>query len=165
MSCALRFVIAMWMGCAWAAEPDALRVSRLVVAGANDARDHAGVASLVPDAKLVRAAQGFADYLARHDKFDHDADGRTPMQRVTAAGYAWCRVAENIAYEFSSRGFESDALAKALVRDWMESSGHRRNLLDARLKDTGVGIAQSERTRRWYAVQLFGLARGEKGCR
>jgi len=156
MSRALWFVIGLGVLPAFAAEPDSLRVSRLVVAGANQARDEAGVASLVPDAKLVRAAQAFADYLAKHDKLDHDADGRTPMQRATAAGYTWCRVAENIAYEFKSRGFESEALAQALVRDWMESKGHRRNLLDARLKDTGVGIAQSAQTKRWYAVQMFG---------
>jgi uncharacterized protein YkwD len=78
------------------------------------------------------------------------------MQRATAEGYPACRVAENIAYEYRSRGFESEALSKVLVRDWMESRGHRRNLLDARLADTGVGIAQSESTKRWYAVQLFG---------
>ena len=113
----------------------------------------------MPDAKLIRAAQSFADFLARTDRFDHDADGRTPMKRATAAGYKWCRVAENIAYEFSSRGFESEVLAKAFVRDWMESKGHRRNLLDARLRDTGVGIAQSAKTRRWYAVQVFGAAK------
>ena len=165
MSRALRFVIALWALPVLAAEPDSLRVSRLVVAEANEARDHAGVDSLVPDAKLVRAAQAFADYLAKHDKLDHDADGRTPMQRATAAGYKWCRVAENIAYEFKTRGFESEELAHVLVRDWMASKGHRRNLLDARLKETGVGVAQSPHTRRWYAVQMFGLARGEKGCR
>ena len=156
MSRALRFVIALWMAPSLAASPDALRVSRLVVAGANEARDVAGAPSLLPDANLVRAAQGFADHLARTDRFDHDADGRTPMQRATAAGYRWCRVAENIAYEYNSRGFESEALARALVRDWMESRGHRRNLLDARLLDTGVGIAQSAKTKRWYAVQMFG---------
>jgi len=156
MSRALRFVMALWMATAFAAEPDGLRVARLVVAEGNHARDDARVPSLVPDARLVRAAQAFADYLARHDRFDHDADGRTPMQRATAEGYPACRVAENIAYEYRSRGFESEALSKVLVRDWMESRGHRRNLLDARLADTGVGIAQSESTKRWYAVQLFG---------
>ena len=159
MSRALRFVIALWLVPAFAAEPDALRVSRLVVAEANAARDEAKAPSLIPEARLVRAAQAFADYLAKHDKFDHDADGRTPMQRATAAGYKWCRVAENIAYEFNSRGFESEALAKALVRDWMGSRGHRRNLLDARLHDTGVGIAQSRQTKRWYAVQMFGSSK------
>jgi len=121
MSRALRFVMALWMATAFAAEPDGLRVARLVVAEGNHARDDARVPSLVPDARLVRAAQAFADYLARHDRFDHDADGRTPMQRATAEGYPACRVAENIAYEYRSRGFESEALSKVLVRDWMES--------------------------------------------
>lgn len=156
MSRALPFVIAMWIASASAAEPDALGVSRLIVAKANAARDGAGVPSLQPEQKLIRAAQGFADYLAKHDKFDHDADGRTPLKRIQAQGYAGCRYAENIAYEFKSRGFEADELAAALVRDWMESRGHRRNLLDARLHDTGVGVAMSAKTGRWYAVQVFG---------
>lgn len=159
MSRALRFLVALWLVPAFAAEPDALRVSRLVVAEANHARDEAKAPSLLPQSDLIRAAQAFADHLAKTDRFDHDADGRTPMQRATAAGYRWCRVAENIAYEFNSRGFESGALAKALVRDWMESKGHRRNLLDPRLHDTGVGIAQSPRTKRWYAVQMFGATK------
>ena len=165
MSRALRFVFVLWLAPALAAGPDVLRVSRVVVAEANRARDAAGAPSLVPEVRLVRAAQAFADYMARTDRFDHDADGKTPMQRITAVGYAWCRVAENIAYEFSSRGFESEALGQAFVRDWLESKGHRRNLLDARLTQTGVGIAQSHATKRWYAVQVFGLPRGPAGCR
>lgn len=156
MSRWLPLLPALLMGPAWAATPDVQHVARLIVAEANRAREHAGRKALVPDQKLVRAAQGFADYMARTDRFDHDADGSNPGERMRRAGYRWCYYAENIAYEFHSRGFGSEALARALVADWLGSSGHRRNLLDARMRETGVGIAQSPRTHRWYGVQVFG---------
>ena len=53
-----------------------------------------------------------AAYMAKSGKFDHDADGRQPAQRIAAKGYRYCMVAENIAYEFSSRGFASSELAQ-----------------------------------------------------
>jgi uncharacterized protein YkwD len=133
-----------------------LRVARLVAAGIDAAREKAQRKPLVPDARLAPAAQSFADFLARTDRLDHDADGSDPGKRMRAAGYSWCRYAENIAYEFNSRGFDSDALAQALVADWLGSAGHRRNLMDERMRDTGVGIAQSKKTKRWYGVQVFG---------
>jgi uncharacterized protein YkwD len=156
MSRALPIVFALWGACALAAQPDPLRVSRLVAAGVNQAREKAERKPLLPDARLARAAQSFAEFLARTDRLDHDADGADPGQRMHGAGYAWCRYAENIAYEFDSRGFDGDALARALVTDWLDSAGHRRNLMDARMRDTGVGIAQSASTKRWYGVQVFG---------
>ena len=167
MSRRLRFVIVLWLAAALpaVADPDVGRVARVVVAGINHAREEAGAKPVVPDAKLVRAAQAFADYLARTDRFDHDADGSTPMERARKAGYAWCKISENIAYEWNTRGFESDVLAQAFVRDWKESRGHRRNLLDAEVVETGVGVAQSRKTHRWYAVQMFGRPRGPGGCR
>ena len=159
MSRWLRFVFAAWMGAALAAQPDAARVVRAIASGIDAQRQKAGVGPLAPDPRLAKAAQSFAEYLARADRLDHDADGSNAGERMRRAGYRWCAYAENIAYEFNTRGFESDQLARLLVRDWIESAGHRRNLLDARMKDTGVGLAQSAATKRWYAVQVFG-----RGC-
>jgi uncharacterized protein YkwD len=149
-------VFALWAASALAAQPDALRVSRLVAAEINEAREKAERKPLLPDVRLARAAQAFAEILARTDRLDHGADGTDPGKRMRRAGYGWCRYAENIAYEFDTRGFDSDALARALVTDWLESAGHRRNLMDAQMRDTGVGIAQSTATKRWYGVQVFG---------
>ena len=51
---------------------------------------------------------------------------------------------ENIAkYPVGSSGASADALAKAIVRMWMNSSGHRANLLSSKARLTGVGVRTS----------------------
>lgn len=108
------------------------------------------------NAELSRAAQEFADYLARTDTFSHTADGKRPSQRVREHGYRYCLVAENIAEEYNSAGFTTAALARAFVTGWRHSPEHRKNMLDGDLEDLGVGVARSQRTGRYYAVQDFG---------
>jgi len=161
---ALHVSLALLAFPALAAGPDPTRVARVIVAETNQARDEAGRDPVVPHVKLVRVAQAFADYLAKTDRFSHRADGSSPAQRARAGGYAWCYIAENIAWESRSVAWESDELAHQLVQDWLGSSGHRRNLLDANMHDIGVGIAHAAKTNRWYAVQVFGRERTRAGC-
>jgi len=142
---------------------DISAVERGIVEGTNRFRHEEGVASVHPDSMLDRAARDFAQYLARTDRFDHEADGRAPAIRARAQGYDYCLVAENIAYRYDSRGFTTAALAHGLVQDWKDSPGHRRNMLDGRAIDTGVAVVQSPRSGRFYAVQMFGRRRA--ACR
>ena len=155
-SCLLLFA-----GAAGAADSPA--VERAIIEGTNRFRHEQGLATVRPDSILDRTAHEFAEYLARTDRFDHEADGRTPAIRARAQGYDYCLVAENIAYQFDSRGFSSSALAQGLVQGWKDSPGHRRNMLDGRAIDTGVAVAQSRHTGRFYAVQMFGRRRA--ACR
>jgi uncharacterized protein YkwD len=129
---------------------------RGIVERGNAVRRAEGRAALEPNAALTAAAREFAQYMARTDQYAHDADRRQPEQRAEAQGYAYCRLAENIAYQFSSAGFADEELAQRFVQGWMESPGHRRNLLDGEVTDIGVGLARSARTGRHYAVQMFG---------
>jgi len=129
---------------------------RDVVARSNDLRRAQGLPPTLPDAALSASARAFADYMARTDRYDHDADGREPAERARASGYQACRVSENIAYQFSSAGFGSAALARGFIEGWIDSPGHRRNLLDPAATDTGVAVARSARSGRYYAVQMFG---------
>ena len=94
--------------------------------------------------------------MARSDQYGHDADARKPADRARAAGYAYCVIAENIAYRFSSSGFGTEQLAAQLIQGWDQSPRHRHNMLLPNVVDIGVGIARSGRTQRYYAVQLFG---------
>ncbi len=94
--------------------------------------------------------------MAATDRYGHEADDRAPEKRALAAGYEYCVVAENLAYLVKSTGFTTDELTSHLMAGWFESEGHRKNLLLAAVTDIGIGIAQSERSRRYYAVQLFG---------
>jgi uncharacterized protein YkwD len=143
---------------AWPAAgvPDSSEVVREIMQRVNDFRRSQGVAPLAFEPHLNAAAWDFAGVLARTDRFGHDADGRDPTQRASAAGYRWCMVAENIALESSSAGFGSTELAQSLFEGWIHSPGHRRNLLAADATQTGIALAYSPNSDRWYAVQMFG---------
>jgi uncharacterized protein YkwD len=136
--------------------PDLAGVNRLVIDQTNQFRRAEGRNATVPNAQLTASAREFAEFMARTDRYGHEADGREPAQRAKAHGYDYCMVAENIAYEYSSAGFTTQELAQELVDGWKHSPGHRRNMLDGTATETGVAIAQSPRSERYYAVQLFG---------
>lgn len=108
-------------------------------------------------AALTEAAQAFADLMARTDRYGHEADGRDPPERARQHGYDYCIVSENIAYRYRKPEFERHELAQSLVQGWESSPIHRHNMLDPDVRDTGVGVARSRKTGRWYAVQMFGL--------
>lgn len=126
-----------------------------VLAATNRLRGEAGLPPLAADDRLGQAALAFARYMAQTDRYGHQADGREPAQRVEAVGYDWCMVAENIAWQYSSRGFDAATLARQLVEGWEKSPPHRGNMLDKRARQTGIATAQSPRSGRHYAVQLF----------
>lgn len=135
------------------AEPAA--VVDAIVQRTNTFREKQGRQPVEPDDQLTEAAQYFADYMARTGRYGHTADSKRPSERAAAHGYAFCLVSENIAYQFNSAGFESNALAEKFVTGWRESPGHRKNMLDPDVQHTGVAVAQADNGT-WYAVQMFG---------
>lgn len=139
-----------------AAKPDLAAVVRGIVERTNAFRKEQRREPVQADEKLAKAAADFARYMAKTDRYGHKADDRTPANRVAAAGYDLCVVEENIAYRFRETGFTTDDLAEGFVVGWEESPPHRRNMLDRSVTATGVGVAQSEKTGVYYAVQLFG---------
>lgn len=99
----------------------------------NAQRKQAGVAPLTLNPLLTKAAQSFADDMAAYNYFSHyGRDGSTPGSRITAAGYKWSSYGENIAKGYASW---QDA-----IRGWMNSPGHRANMLNARFKEIGLGV-------------------------
>ncbi|MEU8032986.1 sigma-70 family RNA polymerase sigma factor [Streptomyces sp. NPDC049099] len=104
-----------------------------VVALVNKERAAAGCGPLAEDPQLQKAAQGQSDDMAARDFFDHtNPDGADPGQRITAAGYRWSTYGENIA-----RGQQT---AAAVMDSWMNSPGHRANILNCSFKNIGVGV-------------------------
>ncbi len=132
------------------------QVEALIVDRTNEFRRQNGAEPLRRDASLQKAAERFAAYMARTGEYGHEADGSTAGRRARAAGYGWCDISENIAYQFDSRGFEADALARKVLDGWKASPGHRANMLDRAVLDTAVAVARSERTGYFYSVQMFG---------
>ncbi|GAA3047903.1 sigma-70 family RNA polymerase sigma factor [Streptomyces glomeratus] len=104
-----------------------------VVALVNKERAAAGCGPLTEDPQLEQAAQGHSDDMAARNFFEHtNPDGADPGQRITAAGYRWSTYGENIA-----RGQQTP---QAVMDSWMNSPGHRANILNCSFKNIGVGI-------------------------
>ena len=142
-----------------AKKPDLGEAERLIARQTNGFRAEQGIARLEPNAALREAAQGFADYMARTDRYGHAADGKQPSDRAEARGYRYCSVAENISYQYSSEPFTTEELARRFVEGWKDSPGHRRNMLNPDVTHMANAVAQSARTGRFYAVQMFGRPR------
>ena len=149
--------------------PDAKRAdlagtAELILQQTNRFRKEQGRDAVTADPLLTQAAADFAKFMAKTNKFGHTADGNQPKDRARQQGYDFCLIDENIACEFSSRGFTTQALASKFVKDWKHSPGHRKNMLDPDVTETGVGVAQSE-TGYYYAVQMFGRPRSKAEAR
>jgi uncharacterized protein YkwD len=136
--------------------PDLDKVAKLILEKTNAFREKEGRQPVKSNEKLKEAAQYFAEYMARTGKFSHTADGQRPSDRVKKHGYDYCIVAENIAYVFDPAGFTAESLADKFVVGWENSPHHRRNMLDRDVMQLGVGVARSEKTGYYYAVQDFG---------
>lgn len=135
--------------------PELDAAARQIVRLTNQFRQGESLGGLETNARLTEAAQVFAEFMARTGKYGHRADGQSPVQRATAQGYEHCLVAENIAYQASSSGFDTQALAKGFVEGWKQSPEHRANMLLAAPTQTGVAIA-GDQGGRYFAVQMLG---------
>jgi uncharacterized protein YkwD len=138
------------------AKADVDKVADLIVEQTNDFRKEHGRPKVEVSPEPNKAAHYFAAYVAKNDRYGHTADGNQPWYRAKKHGYHYCIVLENIAYQCSSRDFETWALAGAFVEGWEDSPGHRRNMLDPDVVHTGVAVARSEKSGFYYAVQMSG---------
>ncbi|MGW4508532.1 CAP domain-containing protein [Streptomyces sp. NPDC004436] len=119
-----------------------------VLALVNQERAAAGCQALTLNAKLTKAAQDHSADMASHSNMSHTgSDGSDPGQRITRAGYTWSTYGENVAYGYGS--------AKAVMDGWMNSPGHRQNILNCSFKEIGIGLAQPNN----YWTQAFGASR------
>ncbi|WP_328311949.1 sigma-70 family RNA polymerase sigma factor [Streptomyces sp. NBC_00442] len=99
----------------------------------NSERSKAGCPALTSNSKLYDAALKHSENMAAQNFFDHtDPSGAGPGERITAAGYQWSAYGENIA-----RG---QADAAAVMDSWMNSPGHRANILNCGFKEIGIGV-------------------------
>jgi uncharacterized protein YkwD len=97
--------------------------------------------------KLMEAARKHAANMAAQEKLEHELDCKTPADRVTAAGYEWETVGENIA--------QGQETPKKALASWMDSPPHRENILNSEFTEIGVAVAKSK-SGELYWVQVFG---------
>jgi uncharacterized protein YkwD len=118
-----------------------------VTALTNAERVAAGCGELRTDERLRTAARGHSHDMAVNNYFSHTGlDGSSPSDRARAAGYDG-GVAENIAMGYRT--------PEDVMRGWMNSEGHRNNLLNCRHGVIGVGLAYDSRGRPYW-TQKFG---------
>jgi uncharacterized protein YkwD len=127
--------------------PDATNVERIrasVLCLVNEQRGANGLVPLTDNVQLRAAAQAHSDDMVGGAYFGHvTPDGTDFDARIFAAGYAdaahpmtWDILAENIAW-----GADVMATPARTVENWMASPAHRANILDARLRESGIGVA------------------------
>lgn len=113
----------------------------------NQERRAAGCGEVVDNTQLAAAATGHSRDMADNGYFDHSSlDGRNFVDRAAAAGYDHA-MSENIA-----KGYPD---AASVIDGWMNSPGHRDNLLNCDAKAVGIGVARSaDGSLLW--TQMFG---------
>ena len=103
------------------------------------------------DSTLAKVATAHSKDMANHDYFSHESrNGTSPFQRMTRAGYRYDRAGENIA-----AGFNTPA---SVVKAWLKSPGHCKNLMNRAYVELGVGFATGG-TYGTYWTQDFGNPR------
>lgn len=117
-----------------AAKPtgDESAASAAVLSLVNQERAKAGCSPVTADSQLASLAAGFSRDMAARDFFDHtDPDGDTPWDRADDAGV------DNLGGENIARG---QADAASVMKSWMNSPGHRANILNCDYTTLGVGV-------------------------
>lgn len=157
-------------------EFDAEKIESLIYTYTNEQRNQNGLSNLVSDNKLADIARSHSVDMANRSYFSHDSpEGIDPTQRGASAGYD-CRknyggyytygLAENIAQNwlytsYMTEGIRTsytwhteESLAREIVDGWMNSAGHRENILTSTYDRIGIGIGISEDDA-VYATQNF----------
>ena len=104
----------------------------------NQARANRGLEPLGAPSTLARSAARKSADVIRCDEFSHEACGRDTEYWPDQLGYDGC-VGENIAYSVGRA-----ATPRAIFRLWMNSQGHRENILRSSYDDIGIGMQIGE---------------------
>jgi uncharacterized protein YkwD len=140
-------------------KPHLSRVASIILLQTNQLRQAQGLLPVYSQPDLTAAAEYFAHYMARTNRYGHGADGRQPSERVSRQGYDYCILMENIASQQSLGEVTAAQLAREFIEGWQRSDEHRENILDPDVIDIGVAVAYSQETGAYFAVQMLGRPR------
>lgn len=145
-------------------ELDTAEVERLIHQEVNDRRAEHGLAELHYHEGLDDDSRRHSEDMIRRGFFAHEnPDGEGPQERTTTR----CGVGENIAMSYwreritqngkTMRIDSEEKLAESVVDGWMNSPGHRENILDERYASEGIGVAIDEESDEVFITQMFCL--------
>ena len=119
----------------------------------NEAREKEGLNPLCLNETLNKISQIHSDGQFECMKMSHsgcslsDNDKETLRHRIDSVDYSWSTIGENVAYGYIK--------SKNVFEAWMESPGHRANILNPNFKEIGIGI-KGNFDRDIYWTQVFG---------
>ena len=113
----------------------------------NAERQKVGSGPIRASAILMRAAREHSANMAAQDQLGHDLDGKGPGDRLQALGYQSFGWGENVA--------AGQRTPQEVVESWMNSPGHRGNILNDNFREIGIGVATSAGGGRYW-TQVFG---------
>ncbi|MEM4260832.1 MAG: CAP domain-containing protein [Candidatus Woesearchaeota archaeon] len=119
----------------------------------NSQRSKYGMVNLSWNYKLANAARTKAQDMINKDYFSHNTpSGATPWTFILNAGYNYIYAGENLAMNYS--------VAEDIMNAWMNSGGHRANILGENYKELGVGVVTGEFQgyTTTMVVQMFGTS-------
>ncbi len=125
--------------------------AQILIDYSNAERVSRSVPHLSTNEDLAAAASAKAHDMAERGYFSHNTpEGESPWKWVREEGYSFTRVGENIAVGYANE--------YKVIEGWLNSPGHRENLLNEKFTDIGIGIALGTYKGReaTYVVQFFG---------
>ena len=154
----------------------------------NEEREKEGLEPFQHDAAISDIARSHSEHMAEASVFGHSIGGQDANDRAADAGYE-CRahredgsytygLGENIAlrgrvYLWRGRGsrwwpeeyeVDSRAMARVLVERWMNSPGHRQNILGRQARRIGVGVAVAEEVKFGYINETVYATQNFSNC-
>ncbi len=151
--------------------PDATAIERFVATYTNQTRQDNGLRVLRLEDRISAIARAHSENMIVSG-YSHDLDGKGPTDRALQAGYDCAAKLTDGSYSYgfseniflyptdnvpTGYGTRDEAIAADLVTGWMNSPGHRQNILDATSRSFGVGIAVKGSS--IYATQNFSPCR------
>jgi uncharacterized protein YkwD len=133
--------------------PSSSSVATDIVRYTNEHRARNGLPAFVSSPRLMQAAQLHAQQMAQYQRMDHAISGAqypTLQSRLEAVSYPYRNAAENVGWNSQS--------AQSAVTGWMNSPGHRANILDPALSEIGAAMVRSAKGEPYW-IQVFGTPR------
>lgn len=135
-----------------------IRLERLIHERVNQRRQRHGLQNLTWSAELATVARYHSTHMANRSYFAHTSpSGESLGDRYAAFGIG-CAGGENLGYvRYSGISYGDEEIAERIVTGWMDSPGHRENVLRSRFDAEGIGVAIVERGgyTHVYATQNF----------